>query len=66
MEPTKHTPKTTEIIQHFIEELKSPYKPLTTWEENFIISIEDQFSRRRTLSDKQFETLERIYAEKTA
>lgn len=59
------TPKTTEVIQHFIEELKTPYKPLTSWENGFITSLEDQFSRRGTISDKQFEILERVYAEKT-
>lgn len=59
------TPKTTEVIQHFLEELKTPYRPLTSWEENFIISIEDQFSNRGFLTDKQFDILERIYAEKT-
>jgi hypothetical protein len=60
------TPKTTDVIEHFFEELKSPYKPLTKWEQDFIISISDQFDQRGSLSDKQFEILEKIYAEKTA
>lgn len=60
---TKQTP---EIIEHFLTELKNPFPSLTLWEENFIISITDQFNRKRTLSPKQFEILERIYAEKTA
>jgi len=60
------TPKTTDVIEHFLEELKAPAKELTKWEQDFIISISDQFDRRGSLSDKQFEILERIYAEKTA
>lgn len=59
------TPKTKEIIAHFIHELESPYKPLSKWEEDFLSSISDQFDRKGTLSDKQFEILEKIYAEKT-
>lgn len=60
------TPQTPEIIEHFLSELEHPYKELTEWEDNFIISIRDQFNRKRSLSDRQFEILERIYAEKTA
>lgn len=54
------------MIQHMISELTDPSKPLTQWEKNFHESVSDQFSRGRTLSEKQFEILERIYAEKTA
>lgn len=61
-----NTPKTKDMIQHMLTELESPEKPLSQWEENFIESIADQFSSRASLSDKQFEVLERIYAEKTA
>ena len=61
-----NTPKTKETIEHFLSSLDHPVKELTAWESNFIISITDQFERRGTLSDKQFEILERIYAEKTA
>lgn len=60
------TPNTKEMIEHFLKELENPVKDLTPWEMNFVISITDQFNRKGTLSDKQFEILERIYAEKTA
>lgn len=60
------TPKTTEIIDHMLESLEHPYKPLSDWEKTFIASIRDQFDQRGTLSDKQFAKLETIYAEKTA
>lgn len=60
------TPKTKETIIYFIEELQHPYKPLTKWEEGFLVSVNDYFINRGSLTDKQFEILERIYAEKTA
>ena len=60
------TQKTPEIIKHFLRELELPAKELTKWERDFIDSISDQFDRRGSLSDKQFEILENIYAEKTA
>jgi uncharacterized membrane-anchored protein len=34
---------------------------LTKWEENFIISINEQFCDKGTLSDRQCEILETIY-----
>jgi hypothetical protein len=61
-----NTSQTLEVIEHFFKELEHPAKPLNTWENNFLISIKDQFDNRGTLSPKQFEILERIYAEKTA
>lgn len=60
------TPQTPEIIEHFFQELEHPCKDLTEWEEQFLYSIRDQFNRKRSLSEKQFKILERIYAEKTA
>lgn len=60
------TPQTPEVIEHFLTELEHPAKELTEWEDNFIISIRDQFNRKRSLSEKQFNILEKIYAEKTA
>lgn len=60
------TPRTSDVIAHFLHELETPARDLTPWETNFIESISEQFDRRGTLSEKQFEILERIYAEKTA
>lgn len=60
------TPKTREVIRHFLSELENPNKTLTKWEEDFVVSISDQFDRSGSLSDKQFSILERIYSEKTA
>jgi hypothetical protein len=60
------TPKTKELIAHMLNELDTPIKALSPWENQFIESLTDQVNRGATLSDKQFDILERIYAEKTA
>ena len=62
----RRTPRTPELIQHFLSSLESPSKRLSPWELNFLESVSDQFSRRGDLSEKQFEILERLYSEKTA
>lgn len=59
------TPKTKEQIAFMIDSLGVPIKSLTPWEEQFLESVSDQFDRSSSLSDKQFEILERIYSEKT-
>lgn len=38
---------------------------LTAWEQDFIESIDQQLTQGRSLSDRQVEILEQIYAEKT-
>lgn len=43
-------------------ELDAP--ELNDWEENFLISIKEQFNASGTLSTKQRKILERIYSEK--
>jgi hypothetical protein len=53
------------LTEHMLKELESPSRDLTTWEENFLESVADQYSRSRQLSERQFDILERIYAEKT-
>jgi hypothetical protein len=60
------TAQTADNIQHMLRELERPAKALTDWELNFLASITDQFNRRGSLSQKQFDILEKIYAEKTA
>lgn len=62
------TPKTHEVIEHMFETIEKEdlVKPLSDWETNFLSDIRKQFDNRGMLSDKQFEILERIYAEKTA
>lgn len=55
-----------DLVTHMIEELEHPYKTLTAWEEKFWLSVALQWGAKHWISEKQFETLERIYAEKTA
>lgn len=57
--------KDPEVIADWLEQIRLHGKNLTKWEEDFIDSVADQFSQRRSISDKQETILERIYAEKT-
>ena len=54
------------LIDHMFSSLDSPSKELTKWEEDFLASIYEQWEARRWLSEKQYEILDRIYAEKTS
>lgn len=54
------------LASHMLRELESPSKQLTNWEQNFIESVTEQFHDRDSLTDKQLQIIERIYAEKTA
>ena len=38
---------------------------LSSWESGFVESVAEQFERKGELSDKQCETLNRIYEERT-
>ena len=55
-----------EVLANWIETIQTEGRVLSKWEEDFIESLSDQFAARGTLSEKQEEILERIYAEKTA
>lgn len=54
-----------DLVTHMIEELKHPYKTLSAWEERFWLSIALQWGAKHYITEKQFETLERLYSEKT-
>lgn len=60
------TPEKRTVVEHWLEELETPYKRLTDWEQQFVESVSDQLTNRGHLSERQLEILERIYAEKTA
>lgn len=40
------------------------FKNLSEWEEKFIESVEEQFKRKGSMTDRQEEILEKIYREK--
>ncbi len=52
-------------IGDWIECVNTEGRNLSAWEVNFMESITDQFERAGSLSERQREILERIYAEKT-
>lgn len=50
----------------WLESIEVEGRNLTAWEEEFVASLRDRFDRGwTTLTDKQAEVLERIYADKT-
>lgn len=52
------------LTQHMIDSVNYEGEALTDWEEDFMESITDQWDRKKSLSDRQKEVLERIYCEK--
>lgn len=55
-----------ELVAHMLDSLKTPSRELSKWEEGFIESVDEQFTARGSISERQFEILERVYAEKTS
>ncbi len=64
---TNEASQSLEVHQHWLKSiLHNSTKELSEWEDNFVSSIEERLGRGTTLTAKQEEILERIYAEKTA
>lgn len=57
--------KDPEVVRLWIQTCLEEGQGITKWENDFLVSIEEQFKRRGSLSEKQLEILERIYADKT-
>ena len=53
------TPSRFKMIMKFMD-----WDKLSDWEHDFVISVEKQFKRRGTLTEKQEEKLEGIYRER--
>lgn len=56
-----------ETAAHYLKMLpteEDEWDRLSEWEQEFIVSVRDQFGRRGTVSEKQFAILERLYGEK--
>jgi hypothetical protein len=51
---------TDKAIDYILDGLKDNLK-LTSWEKNFVESVTDQWGRNRSLSEKQKETLGKIW-----
>ena len=59
------TPKTPEMIIHMFSALEVPARELSTKQLDLIGSFQEQFEERQSLSDRQFEILEDLYARHT-
>lgn len=60
-------PQPTDVYKNWVDTiLDEASDELTDWEINFIESINNQLVSGRTLSQKQADIVERIYAEKTS
>ena len=54
-----------EVISHWIITINDEGRNLSKWETDFMESVTEQFEDRGSVSDKQEEIIERIYADKT-
>ena len=59
------TKEQTEIWQEWIEACQNVRRKLTKWESDFVDDIENQLKESGSLSERQAEILEGIYANKT-
>ena len=57
-------PPRDELVDHMLDEINTLASGLSDWESQFVEDIFDQWTRIRSLSNKQFEILNRIYEEK--
>jgi hypothetical protein len=54
-----------DVVRLWIQTVLESGVGLTKWEADFVASIDQQFQQKKSLSEKQLEVLERIYAAKT-
>lgn len=54
-----------EVIDSWFEALETPYKDIPKRTQGFIVSLKDQWDRKKFLTEAQLEPLENIYAEYT-
>lgn len=53
------------VHMEWIEQIEVMGDGVTEWEENFVSSVKEQLEKKGSLSPKQAEILERIYANRT-
>jgi len=53
------------VIKNWIDTINEEAINLSKWEQDFMESVTEQFERKGSVSDKQEEIIERIYADKT-
>lgn len=54
-------PARKNMIARMLNVLETDSDKMTKWEQDYIISLREQFGFKKNLSDKQCEILERIY-----
>ena len=54
------------VIADWFKSIEETGVNLTKWEQDFVESVKEQFEKKGSLSEKQQEILERIYADKTS
>jgi len=52
------------LVEEWFKSIEETGVNLSKWEEDFVESVKEQFTKRGSLSEKQLEILERIYAER--
>ncbi len=55
-----------EILRQWIECIDEEGRGVTDWERSFVESVSEQIDRSGTLTDKQIDQLEGIYARRTS
>lgn len=55
-----------EVIEHWISTILSEGRGVTKWEQTFVEDLAEQIEESGTLSERQEEILESIYAKRTA
>jgi hypothetical protein len=54
-----------EQVKQMVDTIQNEGRNLTEWEDNFVKSCITQYKRKGSLSERQVEIIERIYAQKT-
>lgn len=62
------TTPTRELLEHMLDALETPSRELTKWEEDFVQNQRDKVEKWKNWmpTDRVWEILESIYAEKTS
>ena len=58
--------QTKEVLERWIQTCLEDGKGITAWENEFLVSVGEQLEKKGTLSEKQEDIVERIYANKTS
>lgn len=57
-------PDEQEMVKGWLEDLASPRRPLTSWEETFVESLTEQVDAGQELTERQVEILQQLHERK--